>query len=506
MHSFHYKTKLIFFFFKIKVSRKIKIHFLLYLAAIFITSCSFFIFPEFSIIGHFRTDDSITIKFSNSPDFYSIQNSLSLTKDDCAEEYTIELQKNTLTLFLTNGFEINRIYTLIISTDAEDKNGNSLSTEFKWNISTKESDLRPEVNSFNNQGTSLSFNFNTPIKRNTFSSSFSISPSAKYFTYFENDDKTASIIFEEPLKNNERYIIKLTTDLENIYNNKLLNQYSNTFIHNESSSITTYQLFSITENINTELSSSALNENIRSDSKIKIIFSDKIDISSINSNIKITPPLNFTLTKNTENFSEATLTFNEYPDPKIEYTLSISNKLKDNSNIFLASSDYHLLFNNERNKNISFITALIKKDIETIPVSFSENYPNIYFSPSQYPTAEVGITNYIDIIFCFSISKDADQIDYFSSIENIKISPTLNCIEIIPEQIDILSNDESLDYISFFPEEYHEKYQNLCSVKFHCKIINKNASGLINFSINKSLSDNLQNTLQNPISLTVNKR
>lgn len=509
MHSFFSKTKLIIFFFKTSLLHKFTFFLLTAISALTISSCSFFIFPEFSITEYSRTDNSIIIKFSSLPELYSIQKSISLTKDDNSEEYSIVLNEKTLTIFLTSGFESNRLYTLSINTDAEDKNGNSLSSDFKWNISTKESDIRPEVNSFENLETSLTFNFNTPIKRNAFSSCFSISPSIDYFLYFQNDDKTASVIFEEPLKNNERYIIKLTTDLENIYNNKLLEQYSNTFIHNQSDSAATYQLFSISENTSTELSTSAINENLLTDSKIKIIFSDKIDIASINSNIKITPPLDFTIAKNTESFSKATITFNETPDPQTEYTLSLSDKLKDNSNSILPSADYRLIFNNEQNKKISFLTALIIKDTETIPVSFSKNYQNIYFLPSEYPTADVGITNYIDILFCFSISKAARQIDYFSSIENIKISPTLNCIEIIPEEIQILSNSESLTYTSWLPSEYQEnpeEYSNLSTVKFHCKIKNKNTSGLINFSINKNLSDNLQNTLQDSVSLTVNKR
>lgn len=509
MHSFFSKTKLISFFFKTSLIHKFRSLLLPAILSLTISSCSFFIFPEFSITEYSRTDNSITVKFSSTPELYSIQKSLSITKDESSEEYSIVLSGKTLTIFLTSGFESNRLYTLLISTDAEDKNGNSLSSDFTWNISTKESDLRPEVSDFKNLETSLTFNFNTPIKRNAFSSCFSISPSIDYFLYFQNDDKTASVIFEEPLKNNERYIIKLTTDLENIYNNKLLKQYSNTFIHNQSDSAATYQLFSISENTSRELSSSEINENLLTDSKIKIIFSDKIDIASINSNIKITPPLDFTIAKNTESFSEATITFNETPDPQTEYTLSILDNLKDNSNNILPSADYHLLFNNEQNKNISFLTALIIKDTEIIPVSFTKNYQNIYFLPSEYPTADVGITNYIDILFCFSISKAASHIDYFSSIENIKISPTLNCIEVIPEEIQILSNSESLTYTSWLPSEYQENsedYSNLSTVKFHCKIKNKNTSGLINFSINKNLSDNLQNTLSDSVSLTLNKR
>lgn len=509
MHSFFNKTKLILFLFKTTLLHKFTSLLLPVISSLTIFSCSFFIFPEFSITEYSRADNSIIIKFSSSPELYSIQKSLSLTKDDSSAEYSITLQGNTLTITLTQGFENNRLYTLLISTDAEDKNGNSLSSDFKWNISTKESDLRPEISNFENLETSLTFTFNTPIKRNTFSSCFSISPSAKYFIYFQNDDKTVSIIFEEPLKNNERYIIKLTPDLENIYNNKLLKQYSNTFIHNYSDSPATYQLFCISENTSTELSSSEINENLLTNSKIKITFSDKIDIASINSNIKITPPLDFTIAKNTESFSEATLTFNETPDPKTEYTLSILDNIKDNSNNLLPPADYRLLFNNEQTKKISFLTALIIKDTEIIPVSFTKNYQNLYFLPSEYPTADVGIINYIDILFCFSISKAASQIDYFSSIENIKISPTLNCIEIIPEEIQILSNSESLTYTSWLPSEYQENledYSNLSTVKFHCKIKNKNTSGLINFSINKNLSDNLQNTLPDSVSLTVNKR
>ena len=260
MHSFFSKTKLIIFFFKTSLLHKFTFFLLTAISALTISSCSFFIFPEFSITEYSRTDNSIIIKFSSLPELYSIQKSISLTKDDNSEEYSIVLNEKTLTIFLTSGFENNRLYTLSINTDAEDKNGNSLSSDFKWNISTKESDIRPEVNSFENLETSLTFNFNTPIKRNAFSSCFSISPSIDYFLYFQNDDKTASVIFEKPLKNNERYIIKLTTDLENIYNNKLLEQYSNTFIHKQSDSAATYQLFSISENTSTELSTSAINE------------------------------------------------------------------------------------------------------------------------------------------------------------------------------------------------------------------------------------------------------
>lgn len=470
-------------------------------------SCSSFVFPELKVINCTCKDDYFLVEFSAAPDLTAINKSLTLTKDDYKEDFKIQQQGNKLYIYPENLIKQNRIYHLIISTEAEDTNGNSLSSNFEWNFSTKLSNVRPEILSTDIQSTSISFNFNTQIKRNSFISSFSISPSVKYHTYFQDDDETASIIFEEPLKNNERYFLKLTTELENIYNNKLLKEYTDSFINNPSNEQTTCKLLYNHDNSTFELSSSAANNNLLSKACFTLQFSNQIETGNINSCLTFIPPLDYSITKNTETFSDVTIKLNEKPDPITEYTLTVSDKITDIYQNKLQSSSYKLIFDNPSETQPVFICAIIKQNTsttdDTTVISLDSNYQNIYFDAISYPTAAVGPDTFADIIFIFEISPDADSIDYYSAIENIQISSTLNCIEITPIELTILSNSETLsDYLTLLPSHT----QNLSAVKFHCKIKNYDNSGLINISINQNLSDNLKNTLSSTVKLTLNKR
>lgn len=500
MHSFSDKRRL--------SKTRLTIIISIFITAITAFSCASFIFPIFKVTHYSYTNDYILISFSDTPDLTSIKNSITFSKDGCSEDYILEKYENSIYLYPINSITQNADYKLTINTEAEDINGNSLLEIFEWNFSTRPSHQRPEVQNIEYNSNSLTLNFNSQINRETFDSSFSISPFVKYFAYWQNNDTSVSVIFQEPLKNNKRYLLSISSELQNLFNNNLLDEYSYTFVNNPSNEITTYTLTSNSQNSEIPLSSTSLNEYISVDSKFYLRFSNKIEISNIASNISIIPPIDFNIQKNTETFSEAVITLQEEPNAETEYTIKISDEIKDYNGRSIKGSEFHLLFNNPAEQKIKFLTALIQKDEEILFLSLSENYQNIYFEASLYPTADIGIVNYIDIIYFFALSPLSSQIDYFSAIENIKISSTLNCLELQPETLEIIPNgNEQNPYFSILNDKYQNfQNTNLCAVKFHCRIQNKESSGLINISINKDLSDNLKNQMDNSVSLTLNKR
>lgn len=483
--------------------------FLTFFNLIFMYSCSSLFIKDFSVTDFSYNENYFKLTFSTKPEINSIKKSLTLSKDNFTEYFTVEQTENSLLIYPYSKIEKNHEYSISISTEAENIYGTNLSSIFRWNFSTKSSLEKPEIKSCNILPNGISIFFNKSINTFSFSNSFSITPDIQYFTYWQNDDKEVSMIFQKPQTTNERYFIKISTDLKDTDNNSLQKEYTNSYIYNPTNEITTYTILCNFENEKSELSSILLNENIRNNSEFLIKFSNPIQFENLNSNIKITPPLDFSIQKDIENQTEIKLKLNELPDFDIEYILHIDSELKDINNNLIPETFYKLKFNNTSDIQMEFLTMIVNTKTDTIKVSTDSNYPSLYFSPAEYPVSENNANNFIDFILFFSISNKAQNIDYISAIENIQIDTTLNCLDLTAKEISILTeSDIMLNFnstYSEFSEQLTNSETNIRAVKFHYNLINKKQSGLITVSINKDLKDLLKNTLNKNIFLSINK-
>ncbi len=483
--------------------------FLTFFNLIFMYSCSSLFIKDFSVTDFSYNENYFKLTFSTKPEINSIKKSLTLSKDNFTEYFTVEQTENSLLIYPYSKIEKNHEYSISISTEAENIYGTNLSSIFRWNFSTKSSLEKPEIKSCNILPNGISIFFNKSINTFSFSNSFSITPDIQYFTYWQNDDKEVSIIFQKPQTTNERYFIKISTDLKDTDNYSLQKEYTNSYIYNPTNEITTYTILCNFENEKSELSSILLNENIRNNSEFLIKFSNPIQFENINSNIKITPPLDFSIQKDIENQTEVKLKLNELPDFDTEYILHIDSELKDINNNLIPETFYKLKFNNTSDIQMEFLTMIVNTKTDTIKVSTDSNYPSLYFSPAEYPVSENNANNFIDFILFFSISNKAQNIDYISAIENIQIDTTLNCLDLTAKEISILTeSDIMLNFnstYSEFSEQLTNSETNIRAVKFHYNLINKKQSGLITVSINKDLKDLLKNTLNKNIFLSINK-
>ncbi|MBQ0002150.1 MAG: Ig-like domain-containing protein [Treponema sp.] len=486
------------------------IFFLELIYLIFAISCTSYFISDFTIKAYSFDDDCITIQFSSSPDLSSCKKSISVTKDGYSEYFTVYQQDDSIKIYPIAKIEQNHNYCVTISTDTENSEGKNLNSIFKWNFTTKQDFEKLQILKYETMTTGIVFEFNKKINPASFSNSFSINPSVKNMIYFQNENTKASVIFLEPQKTNERYFIKISSGFNDIYNNKLEKDFTYSYLFNSINENTTYKVYNIFESENHEISCNVLNENILNKSSFKIKFSNVIKADYINSAIKFTPPIDFTINKDIENLRELTLTLNEIPDSQTEYILSIKNDIQDINNNPLKESEFHLVFNNSKNRQIYFETLYIQTENETLEVSEDKNYQTLVLSPGVYPINENNTEKNIDFFFIFTISKDAEQIDYISAVENIAFSQTLNCIELKPVKVKIIKNQEFIqNYSSYIPvnlQNSNFNEFNFCAVKITCSATNKNQTGLINILIDKNLKDNIQNSLNGKTSISINKR
>ena len=484
------------------------------IALIFIlfTSCSSIIFPDFKVKDINYSDDKITVTFSNTPDTVSIKNAFTFIKDDIKEEGTFYFSNNKFIFLPDNKIEKNHKYRIMISTDAEDINGNSLLNTYSYSFSTKESSENPKIINFT-QTDKIKITFSNPIKSDTFDKSFSINHSSQYFSIWNSDNTNVEIDFYLPLENNKRYIISINTDLSDIYNNFLKTPYAYTFIYNSSSEKTYYSLSAVSNNT-TSINLNQTNDFIKQNSYIKIDFTRQIDFDSLLTNIEIIPEISFTISKNEFTKKEAIINFGSVPSYNSSYIIKIKDKVKDINNNFLDPSESTIIFNNPSDQSLKFITGILQFPDKFILLNENTNYQDIIFPVNIFPTVDNIASPDINLYLIFTCSPDAEYIKILSSIDNIELTKTQNCIDFTPHRIENISkarfyNDTDFNpaFLSLDSSTLNQiSDQNLCIVNCTYSVQNNDSNGLIKLNISENLCDNLGNKIDRPTNLSFNKK
>lgn len=480
-------------------------------------SCAQIIFPDFKIEKVEHNKKEICIYFSSEPDVISIKKSFTLTKDNYLEDGTFSFSGKKAVFTPFKGIEENHDYIITISTDAESVNGESLLNKYMLSFSTKEKNIALEITDFEKSNQEekdiLKISFNESIKQESFSSAFSITPAIQYFVLWNNDFTCAKIQFHTNLQNNQRYIISINTNLSDIYNNKLTDTFTNTFIHNPYYENTAVKAYAISEknNSSTELIQNDITQNICIDSKIKILFDNEINIESAVSAISITPETSFTIEKNNITKKELTIVFSSPPVYKTRYKIKIAQSITDINQNTVPAAEYILDFSNPRDKPVSFIAGIIELKDDLFIFDENSNYETLFFPVNIYPTVNTITSPDINFYFIFELSDETDRINLLSAMENITISRTQNCIDFSPYRIEQITKAEFTQnplYETLKTRIPQDKIteNNFCVIKFNSTVQNNDSSGLVKISVSKDLCDNLSNKIDSPVTLSFNKK
>ncbi len=472
------------------------------LCGIFFTTflgCRLSHLKEFSVISYTPNSkivetrpNSIDIIFSEKPDLAKLINSLKVYSDANIIDGKISLEDKKAIFTPIYPLEINKRYTVIISTELEDIYGNSLLNQFSFNfIYGKDREVLKIINTIpdtseskniflENPITEISFTFSKKVRPSSFIESLEISPNILgSFSFSEN---SAKYIFSENYNKNLEYSVSLKNSIKDFNNNTLEEDLSFTF--KEKSNSENIELVSIfDETYSSEIKlideQNYSYNSIGRNSKIDINFNTDIKEKY---NIKISPDTEFSLNKKTNNTLEIFLNSFSYTKA---YLINVS----------VENRDYYFRVKVDREDSLP-------PEIKRITFSTNPNAPeeikeltnneNISVEMINYTTENIG---FLDLYVDFS-SDNLPSI--LSSVESLNINCGNNNSSFNLFSIK-LSNEETL---SPEPNPIPEEFTTIIRYYFNIKNSTTNR-GLINFTIKKGFCDSKGNSTEKDFSIVV---
>lgn len=488
-------------------------------------SCGSAIFPALKIENVTIESDIITVTFNSTPARNSLMEAFTFSCDSDSVNGDFDFIKNSLFFYPDKKIESGHDYIIEISTEAEDINGLSLSQKYIYTFTTKSEFTHPEIKNITPANEDmvdgivekLTIEFTESVNEKSFADSFSMKPSADYILTWNQDKSAVDVIFLKQLQLATRYTVNISTELCDLNNNFLLNKFVSTFSNGIDKTVPSYKIYELyDDNTIKELISDSVNDKVRTKSKLRIVFDEDINLSTVSSCISIKPNMSITIETDNENKKQADIIFSKSPSwNDIEYILSVSSGISDiSSNEILEDKEFKIKFDHENDRPISFIKGIIKLSSETyFSICEDTNYSSFNLPPDKFPTTG-GISISVPIYYFFRISDNASGINLISAMNNIfSISPTNSCIYTYFTTIEILDKSQ-IQNLSFDNnnEILNEVLNildsggNVSAVKFNATIENTDSAGQITFSINKELKDSLGNNLLTDLSYKYNKQ
>jgi len=466
-------------------------------------SCNSFLLPPLEVNSYSFDTKSINIIFSQNPTKESIYQSFSIVADEEHISGKFEFLEKQVRYVFSKELDPLKIYKLTLLNSLETEKGISLLEDYIIEFSFKDDFIPPKINKtfpenneicFLNQDFYIEINFSETILLSSFEESLNISPNFDYICFIDKQNSNCvKIIPKFSLERNQRYVVSLTDDIKDICGNKILESYSFSFDY-------------YPDTIKPSASIQKL------DKKVKISWSEPINISEISKFIEIEPDIEVDIEANYDTNDSILLDFNNPEWGKI-YNLKIKKGISDlNQNKSLEDKIYKICFDDEKDRPVSFINGFFKNGLEYFEISPLKQYQQLILDPLTFPSGSLNEEVNTFLYLFFRISKVASGIDIFSVMDSINFSSSNNCVSFDLKNIKNLSFEEILlDEISgnvnsdiFFEQKETEKGV-LVGVKIKVAVKNSSNQGILYMRIDKTLNDSLGNSLLEDIEYEVNK-
>ncbi|MBN1646595.1 MAG: Ig-like domain-containing protein [Spirochaetales bacterium] len=178
----------------------------------------------------------VTLTFSDDPDKISVEEAFSLKEDGAFISGRFSWQNRTMTFEPCELMQTGHDYLLELTTDAEDRWGNSLDRNFCLEFTSKTENSRPEVVSFTPEDGAvldtndlpLEIEFSEAVDHGSLCKAFSISPALRgYFTW--TDECNAQYNLLGPVLWNVEYTMHISTELCDMSGNRMNEMFSSKF-------------------------------------------------------------------------------------------------------------------------------------------------------------------------------------------------------------------------------------------------------------------------------------
>ncbi len=477
-----------------------------------LSGCGFILLPEFEVKGVVYDSQKIAVKFSGEADKLSVAKSVSFLEDEESLATTFEFLGDTVFIYPKNGIRPNYDYTLVIANEAEDTNGCSLGKNFVYSFSTRSEKDKPYVVSISPENNSnvitdmseIVINFSESVRRDSFEKSFSVTPSFDCAFLWTDSDKTVVVKAKTSLPVNTEFVIKIRSELEDLSQNTMAEDFSSVIYYKIDSSEPDFSVTLKSDGWQKEVSEDTATEEVPLDADVLISFDKPVKISSAASYISITPSLSYSVEKDDVNGTYLNLDLQDARWNQ-KYVLRIESGISDLSgNIVKDDREYTLVFNNEKNRPVSFIEGYFQtaqwassshSDDEYKLLNDSANYSNLTMKATDFPA---NTEKDCSMFLVFACSKESDGIDLFSAMDCLSVAQTNSCCSIDLRRMKILSPDEyeSEKISGLFTDAVDFSSHKISVLKVDFQFRNSAKEGLVTITISGEIKDSLKNSMQ----------
>lgn len=477
-------------------------------------SCSTFFSTKMNVISCSIDGNSFAASFSKTPERTTVFDSFTVTMDGDKMEGSYVFEGCLVRFIPDQGILSEHIYYVTITQKIEDNEGVSLEKEFIQIYDLKSNSSAPQILSIlpenysetNSPVNKISISFSEPVDVDSFYSSFSLSPSAGYFTLWNSEHTQAEVYFEHPLDLNIRYTVTISTLLHDASNNCLCSDFTSSFTNVIDLSPPEYTLSYSTSSGETTIGSNAINYEIPRAAKLQLSFSEPISNEGIANLISFKPPLTAKIEIDRKSRRSASISFTDSPAWGSQYELIVAEGIEDDaSNRCSKTSSFQLCFNNESDRPVEFISGLMNTGDKTWFTLSSENCYDDLILPAEY--FPVSGTTVIPLYLFFRISNESSSLNLKSLLKSISIDSTNACASCIIKTITILSSEEyaasEISAVQYSAQDTSD--WNVCTVLCTIEVSNETNCGLLKFYLDDEIADSIGNMLGKNIILPYNK-
>jgi len=494
--------------------------FIFFLFSVFsFISCDILRFSKFEVVswtpggGYHDTPDriSVSVEFSHEPDKASAEKNFSLTGNGNRVKGNFFWNSGKMVFSPLAPLEKNTDYLINISENTRDTGGLSMDYAFTGYFTTRSSDTRPVLISYNPSmyaqiddiSGKITLEFSLPIPLKTLYENVSFNPSMSGFWQLEKNGRIAVFTPSQSWTNNSRYEIKINNSLTDNNGMNIGNEFLGIFftgtdletprllsawritIDNK-----TIELFSC-DGYSNILNPPFYNTNWEKNDRLLLIFSKPVLVSSVKNFITVDDGPNLVTEIQPGYENEIYLSFENIPAYKSRFIIRIKPGIKDASgnetkeeNIFRIFADGKLSMPPE----LAGIRMPMSPGNETdMKLKFYDTgslYKILPISDEFYPSGE-SVDTWIELYFK---TAEGALIEPFSLMELFRIETSNNVINFSPRHI------KTNNFTIPEPEAGWENYQR---IEIFGNLINTTFYGIINFQISSGLTDTLGNKNEN---------
>jgi hypothetical protein len=486
------------------------------LLLILFNSCAPWLLPPLRVLSCALEEDKggLFLRFSVPPREDSLVKAFSMAEDGVRLEGRFDFAGEEIWFHPVNGIRKNRTYELNITTAAEDRQGNSLETDYRRVFTAKAEGEPPQVAAIlpadgsvlKEAPEEILILFSEAVDPVSFEEALRINPFPSYVIQWDGDYGEVRIRPVKPLTLGTRCVISISTALLDRARNSMVLPFTSSFLLGDDRSPPAFSLAwaNSPEGVPLPLAE-GLKTGLPPDAEFNISFTREVEIESLGAYLEIQPSLGLAVKPERNSRTKARISFTQRPLWGETYNLMVRRGIgTEGGGETGEDSVFSLVFDAPQYRPPQFLRGFLDIRSELKILSEERDFDSLVLDPLIFPPVPGG-TEAVELCMVFAVSSEADSLSPSSAMEAFSISAVNACVYISIKKLRTL--DEASYRNSGFNDSTleAEEGKKLCALIYGLEIENTQRQGLIVFSIKSFLKDLLGNSLGRDITITWNK-